>query len=468
MKKLLTVLCVTAFGIGAVAQAQIVRTDDAMGREVNDCRAKMADMSDYSVLGPVEGQLLVEPGGSPVAVRRNDTLGWHDEYVTEECDRYYTLVEYIPDLEALETYDYMPTPLGSMWSGSGETGVTVTTANNLYQTYARIDLSEAWVVGAVAYVYRKGNPTVWNKLDISNYETTEVKGVAVPILPCKLKGYPTVQRQQTYYDYYAMLAEGDEGQLIDVEMPLTMQGSVETPETAIRYYDLTTNQNKPWPTVHRIGGMFNHVFPANNNFGLSVQVELTNDAAYDSLWNWAITAKSNVDMCTFVDDWAAWVRINYSHPDGFQLMLHEVDASQPWTGAEEDVTGFAPPGCPQYGNDQSLFVYAFSQGLYLKESQHFLPMLYPIVQNRASIEREQDAYAQTVSVYPVPATDKVTIVALDEIQKVEIYNMAGALVKAVKMNDIHFELDVTSFGPGTYVAKITTEKGVVSKKLLVK
>lgn len=465
MKKLLMVVCAAAFGIGAVAQAQIVRTDNAMGKTVYDCRAKMADMSDYSVLGPIQGQLMDVT--TPADIRRNDTLGWHDEYVTEECDRYYTLVEYVPDLTCLATYDYMPTPLGAMWSGSGESGATFTTANNLYNTYARIDLNSAWVVGAVAYVYRKGNPTAWNSVDISDYETSEVNGVAVPLLPCKLKGYPTVQPQQTYYDYYDML-EGGEPSLIDVEMPLTMQGAVETPGTYIRYYELGQNGNNPWPTVQRIGGMFDQVFPAWANFGLSVQVELTNNAAYDSLWNWAITAKSNVDMCTFVDDWAAWIRIDYSHPEGFQLMVEEVDVTQPWMGAGDEFAGFAPPACPQYGNGQSLFVYAFSQGLYLKDGQHFLPMLYPIVQNRASIEREQDAYAQTVSVYPVPATDKVNFVALDEIQKVEIYNMAGTLVKVYMMNDIHFELDVTSFMPGTYVAKITTTNGVASKKLLVK
>lgn len=462
MKKLLTVLCVAAFGIGAVAQAQIVRTDDAMSREAYDCRAKMADMSDFSVLGPIQGSLLDE------AVRINDTLVWHDEYLTDNCDRYYTLVEYIRDLEQLATLDYMPTPFGSMWSGSGEAGATFTTSGNIYNTYARIDLTDTWVVGAVAYVYRKGNPAAWNNLDISNYETTEVQGVPVPVLPCKLKGYPVVKRQRTYFDYYAMVAEDDPGTLIDVEMPLTMEGAVETPEMGIRYYELTTNNNKPWPTVQRIGGLFDHVFPAWENFGLSVQVELTNNAAYDSLWNWAMTAKGNEDMCTFVDEWAAWIRIDYSHPEGFQLMLDAIDVSKPWDGADDDIAGFAPPGCEQYGNGQSLFVYAFSQGLYLQGTAHFLPMLYPIVQKRASIEREQDAYAKTVSVYPVPATDKVNIVALDEIQRVDIYNMAGALIKSIKMNDSHFELDVTSFVPGTYVAKITTDKGVVSKKLLVK
>ncbi|MDE6112118.1 MAG: T9SS type A sorting domain-containing protein, partial [Bacteroidales bacterium] len=107
--------------------------------------------------------------------------------------------------------------------------------------------------------------------------------------------------------------------------------------------------------------------------------------------------------------------------------------------------------------------------LRLSSGTHYKPTLYPIIQHSsASNEKNKDAYAQTISVYPLPATDNVTVVALDPIQKVEIYNMAGALVKVVNMNENVLDIDVTSFVPGTYIAKVTTKNGVASKKLVVK
>ena len=106
--------------------------------------------------------------------------------------------------------------------------------------------------------------------------------------------------------------------------------------------------------------------------------------------------------------------------------------------------------------------------LRLSAGTHYKPTLYPIIQQSGAANENNDAYAQTVSVYPLPATDKVTVVALDPIRKVEVYNMAGTLVKKAEMNDNVLNMDVTSFAPGAYIAKITTEKGVVSKKLLVK
>ncbi|MDE5742924.1 MAG: T9SS type A sorting domain-containing protein, partial [Bacteroidales bacterium] len=90
------------------------------------------------------------------------------------------------------------------------------------------------------------------------------------------------------------------------------------------------------------------------------------------------------------------------------------------------------------------------------------------IQHSGLANESMDAYAQTVCVYPLPATDKVTVVALDPIQKIEIYNMAGMLVKVANMNESVLNIDVTSLVPGAYIAKITTENGVASKKLVVK
>ena len=436
MKKLLTVLCAAAFGIGAVAQAQVqvVSADGAKRMETKEIKAKISELSDLSVFD-TEGQLKA-------AGVRYDTLHWHDEYVSEDCDMYYTLVEYRSNV--FED-DVVPSPMGGTWSGTGEVGATYQTDGNLYNTYAKINLNNAWVVGAIAYVYRRGSTAGWERVGIDRFDPdhiSDVNGVAVPDMPCRLVGYPgnKVEEQPAYADYYEMLfGNGDERE-IQMEMPVTMEGRVETPTQYAIYREPTVDGSRTRPTPHRIGGLFDQAFPAWGNFGLSVQAEYTNNARYDSLWNWALTAKGN-DFCSFIDEWGSWLRLNCYNIDSGWVWLKlnsekPFDVSLPWASEDSVQWGLAPDNCPQYGTDHGLYIYAFSMNMGLEEGVHFLPMIYPIIQDRTSIERSQDAYAQTVSVYPLPATDKVNIVALDEIQKVEIYNMAGTLIQVIMMNDI--------------------------------
>lgn len=470
MKKLLTVLCVAAFGIGAVAQAQVevAHADGIKRMAAQETNVKMTELFESSVFDAAEGRLMASG-------QRYDTLVWHDQYITDDCDNYYTMVEYMQDVWSA---DVVFSPFGGTWSGTGEVGTTFQTSDNLYLTYANINLNNSWVVGAVAYVYRRGNAAAWERVGIDRFDADhldDVNGVTVPALPCRLMGYPgnLIKEQPAFADYYEMLFQNGPEDEITMEMPVTMQGRVPTTEVQYIHY-LTPRQdgNRTMPSVHRIAGMFEQVFPAWSNFSLSVQTEQTGLARYDSLWNWAVTAKSN-GMCSFVDDWAAWERIDCSNPDSAWVWLvlnggKELDVSLPWSSEDSIAWGLAPDECPQHDNGKSLYIYAFSMNMGLEDGYHVLPMIYPIVQDRTSIERNQDAYAQTVSVYPLPATDKVNIVALDAIYRVEIYNMAGTLVKVIEMNEANLELDVTSFVPGTYIAKITTENGVVSKKMIIK
>lgn len=466
MKKTLTVLWAMAFGIGAVAQAQVVRNGEAERLNKNIDLKVSAEFIETSEAGGVSAQLKAN---GPAY----DTLLWHDEYTNDDCSGTLYMLPY--GVTSLFGDEMALSPFGASFNGTGEVGATYQTEDKLYDNYARINVANAWVVGATAYVYRLGSTTAWERLGVDAFDPehiNEYEGVKVPALPFTIKGYPKVERQQAVASYWDLFW-GDGEYLVDMEMPVSMQDAVESKETGyINYYGPHTLEDgrvQPW--LQRIAGMFDEVFPANANFGLSIQAHWTNDKTYDSLWNWSMLGKPN-SACAFIDGWAAWQRIDFSESQKHWVWLYmndgsDIDVSKPYD-TEDDDWGFAPNDCPQHDNGTGLYVYAFCMNMRLDEGEHMLPTLYPIIQDRATIERNKDAYVQTVSVYPLPAADKVNIVALDEIQRVEIYNMAGTLVKAIPMNDIHLELDVTSFAPGTYIAKITTEKGVASKKLLVK
>ena len=70
------------------------------------------------------------------------------------------------------------------------------------------------------------------------------------------------------------------------------------------------------------------------------------------------------------------------------------------------------------------------------------------------------------SIYPNPATDQITINTTDNVQRVEIFNMQGQLVKAETgaVNNI----SVKDLANGMYTLKLTTDNGTSIHKIVKK
>lgn len=473
MKKLLTVLCVAAFGIGAVAQAQIVKNEGVIRTEPKAIKENVADIVGLPVMS--DGSL-----GQLKANRIYDTLLWHPEYTQPDCRNGIYSTYYSEGGVMAE--EVVPGVFSPYMSGTGEVGATYQTEENLYYLYARVNLQNAFVSGAIAIACRMGNTMGWERIKdklgrFDQNHISDIDGVKVPDMPFKLYGYEEVVSQPAFKSYTEMLFDNADPSYIDIEMPLTTKGRAETETLYLKYQPREGEDGRPSITYYTVGGLFknkNFQTSTEHNFGLSLGIELTRDRTYDSLWNFNFGAKANSE-CTFVEEWSVWQRFDFTDHEttwvGFWAQDEsDIDVNQPWfVENDNDVSGFAPPASPQTTNGEhnSLFVYNHSL-LRLSAGTHYKPTLYPIIQQSGAANENNDAYAQTVSVYPLPATDKVTVVALDPIRKVEVYNMAGTLVKKAEMNDNVLNMDVTSFAPGAYIAKITTEKGVVSKKLLVK
>lgn len=457
MKKLLTALCVAACGFGAAAQAQQVSVSPDAARferqGVHNLRVEMPTMP------------TVETPQFKQAGEVFDTLYIHAEYTSPEtCGRGFYLLRWTDDY-----FSSVVTPhaFGSNLSGTGETGLSYITADNLYYNYSRHTLGDYSVVGATAVVYRQGSTAGWDRVNTERFaeHMTDIEGTMVPDLPFKVKGYGEVVRQPavTYYD-------ATELDIVQALMPVTMQGAAESKVDYVEFEPGRDQDGDISPVLRYRGGFFDKKIPAGRNFAVSFQAQLEGDKTYDSLWNWAIGAKSTRE-CTMPDKWVAWIRADYSNENAWRAWAGE--NSGPFDVSEQLPDGFAPEGCPQHDNGQSLFVYAFSQLFMIggSEGVEFYPAIYPIIQytgKDSGLANEKDVYAQSISVYPLPAAETVNFVAMDPILRIEIYNMAGSLLKHVTMNSNVAEMDVTDMAPGTYIARIMTEKGVASKKLLVK
>lgn len=457
MKKLLTILGAVVLGMGAAAQAQSKLKPVPTERMEQVAQKKFATSQ-----VPVADVPQLKQGGS-----QYDTLKYGSMYVdpNSPCAQY---TYYLSSQgHTYFTDEVVWNGWGTNATGGGEGGVSFLTKDNVYAAYSGHRLNEWEVVGAVAYVYREGSHLGWDKRGMPTGELYEghvspAEGEGVPTdelypeLPFIMKGYPEVASQPTFKQYLQNVYD-----ITYTTMPLTLKGASETEVGYVPMGERRQNQNGILlPRMYWRGGLFDKPFPADNDFGISFQALLTGNARYDSLWNYGLGAKDPSE-CTEVDYQVSWVRLDARNPQSYTIFKPEylpMDVSD----VEE---GMAPEGCPQHDMDSTLFINVWS---WMGAQDPYLPALYPIIQRKTAANESNDAYAKTISVYPVPATDKVNLLSVDPMQRVELYNMAGSLLKHITLNENVAELDVTDMVPGTYVVRIVTEKGVASKKVLVR
>ena len=96
-------------------------------------------------------------------------------------------------------------------------------------------------------------------------------------------------------------------------------------------------------------------------------------------------------------------------------------------------------------------------GKYKAQATYMIDVTFP-----AGIE---DITAET-TVYPNPATDVINITTSNNVQRVEIFNMQGQLVKA-ETGDVNY-ISVKNLANGVYTLKLTTDNGTSVHKIIKK
>jgi hypothetical protein len=75
----------------------------------------------------------------------------------------------------------------------------------------------------------------------------------------------------------------------------------------------------------------------------------------------------------------------------------------------------------------------------------------------------EDRDVTRITVYPNPCSDRI-YVNLDEIQKVELYNMNGRLLELIQPDDTHFILNMQQYPAGMYLLKVGNGVQKIMKK----
>ncbi|MFA7446178.1 MAG: T9SS type A sorting domain-containing protein [Flavobacteriaceae bacterium] len=110
----------------------------------------------------------------------------------------------------------------------------------------------------------------------------------------------------------------------------------------------------------------------------------------------------------------------------------------------------------------------------LSKADIYFDYNYPIITNNAvtlfeeELSRDNHELAALISIYPNPATDRVTISSETKIKSVEWYDLSGRLIRISLVNDYQTIQDIASESEGIYVIKIQTEQGVLYHKIVKK
>jgi hypothetical protein len=70
--------------------------------------------------------------------------------------------------------------------------------------------------------------------------------------------------------------------------------------------------------------------------------------------------------------------------------------------------------------------------------------------------------------FPVPATDVITINAKDPIRELQILNSAGQIISTSSVNASMTNVDVQALNAGVYMARVIMQDGTIGRRPFVK
>lgn len=96
-------------------------------------------------------------------------------------------------------------------------------------------------------------------------------------------------------------------------------------------------------------------------------------------------------------------------------------------------------------------------------------LFYIFTTNTNTLSTNELNLINNFKIYPNP-TENILFIDTTEkhINKIEIFDLQGRLLKTIKENKVKYQIDISNFTSATYLLKITTEKGSQSVKIIKK
>ncbi|MDR0763815.1 MAG: T9SS type A sorting domain-containing protein [Bacteroidales bacterium] len=237
------------------------------------------------------------------------------------------------------------------------------------------------------------------------------------------------------------------------------------------------------------GGLFNRAASAGSDFCITLEMPVYQDSKnkFDSVWNFS--------LCVPGAEGASQgnkVEVDEYDINGIILSINIKNNRQGYV-PETYKTGkswLVPPGNPQITTDPGDSIVFFPASTYSWFSEDFsgyqnaaeadaaadnmrpaiktAVAIFPIIALGTSAEKTNPSLLR-VSVSPVPATDNINVVCVDKMEKVEVLNIAGKVLrKQAVNNDLVTSVDVKGLPSGMYLVRVSTKDNSITKKVIVR
>ncbi len=91
-----------------------------------------------------------------------------------------------------------------------------------------------------------------------------------------------------------------------------------------------------------------------------------------------------------------------------------------------------------------------------------------VLRKTAAASGVEDITSLDFNYYPNPVTEVININAQDNIQKIELFNINGQIVKTIEPNNKKTKLNISSLPAGMYLMKVQNDKSVKTVKIIKK
>jgi photosystem II stability/assembly factor-like uncharacterized protein len=250
----------------------------------------------------------------------------------------------------------------------------------------------------------------------------------------------------TFEPWEAVDIDGSETYAItDVTFPHSGE-----PMAYIAFNPLTTTPAVTGMTTHggaRLGACFASVTPPNNDWLISPQVTLGDNPAL-TMWVKSYTAQYGLEKYNIL------VSTTDNNPASFELLAGPIEApATAWTYKEYDLGAY-----------QGMAVYVAIQCV---SNDAFIFLVDDIAISFFTSTGDQPV-AQNLKVYPNPVSDVLNVTYSSEITNARLFNISGKLVYESAGNSNELRISTSELPSGLYLLNITTNEGVVTRKVSIR
>lgn len=458
MKKVFAFICAMGIAAGASAQVKVSKTvaaSNVAGMESVAINKEEAPLFKVKAMNAAKPSDLVY-----------DTLGVYAWY-SPEAQWGYTWFNYKfgPQVTAdnlLSGHETIRFLYGSFMLpynlGSGELGYYFPVgAGSWYADAAMYDVTESFIVGAATSLVTFPRVAELNK------------GQSMPFW-FKVYDQNQISEQQVLTDHNALAGEAA-ARYTDVTYPTDpdvfhITDTAWIAEMPLFRDEATGEVLGAGDTM--IWSSFNERIPVGDEFCLSVLFP-SQDMQRDTNWN--VTMSLDISAGPVTAEWPRAVYGVMRFPGQHHWRTALVDNPEQnnpddWGYPEERIEGFIADESMQPNKHAAVFSMAafnmFSDGGIEYEPYMLVVTCSEYVSNSPNTV---DRYVQ---VAPVPAVDYVNITSSKNINRVEIYSLGGGLVKNQVVSGNEVTVNVSGLNSGMYIAKVYTESGVATKRIVVR